>query len=60
LECAKDVYTCFAYLMKAYDEVSREKLWGVLREVVRCWRPLVAGRQVIVLLLRRSCPCRCS
>ena len=31
-EYAKDVYTCFVYLEKAYDRVPREKVCGVLRE----------------------------
>jgi len=37
---------------------SREKkaLGSVAGE--RCWRPPVTGRQIIVFLLRRLCPCR--
>ena len=31
-EFAKDVYTCFVDLKRAYDRVLREKLWGALRE----------------------------
>jgi len=31
-EYAKDVYTCFIELENAYDQVLREKLWGVLQE----------------------------
>jgi len=31
-EYAKNVYTCFVNLDKAYDRVPREKLRGVLRE----------------------------
>jgi len=31
-ECAKDVYTCFVDLEKAYDRVTREKLSGVFPE----------------------------
>jgi len=30
-EYAKNVYTCFVDLEKAYDRVSCEILWGVLR-----------------------------
>jgi len=29
---AKDVYTCFVELEKAYDRFSREKVCGVVRE----------------------------
>ena len=31
-EHAKDVFTCFVDLEKAYNRVPCEKLWGVLRE----------------------------
>ena len=31
-EDAKNVYTCLVDLEKAYDRVTREKPWGVLRE----------------------------
>ena len=31
-EYAKDVYTCFVDLEKAYDRVTHEKLSGVFRE----------------------------
>jgi len=31
-EYAKDVYTCFIELENTYDQVLREKLWGVLQE----------------------------
>ena len=31
-EYAKEVYTCFADLEKAYDHVPRDKLWAVLLE----------------------------
>jgi len=31
-EYAKDVFTCFVDLEKAYDRVPCEKLWGVLLE----------------------------
>jgi len=32
LEYAKDIYTCFVDLQKAYDQIPREKICGVLRE----------------------------
>jgi len=32
LEYAKDMYTCFVDLQKAYDQIACEKICGVLRE----------------------------
>jgi len=34
-EYAKDVYTCFVDLEKAYNRVPREKLWGGVAGVGR-------------------------
>jgi len=52
-EYAKDVYTCFVNLWKAYDRVPREKLLGVVREYGVDGR-LFTGRQVTVLLYSRG------
>jgi len=55
-EYAKDVYTCFIELEKAYYRVLREKLWGVLQKY---------GVDGYLLLVVKSlysypevCPCR--
>jgi len=40
---------------RKHTTVPRES-FGVAR--VRCWRPPVTGRQVIIFLFRSVCPCR--
>jgi len=47
-EYAKDVCTCFVDLGKVYGRVSREKLWGVLREYG------VDGRLLLVIRPAKS------
>jgi len=48
-EYAKNFYTCFVDIEKAYNRVPREKLWGVLREYG------VDGRLLLAITSLYSC-----